>query len=161
LDERKHKQGDAEGRAERAGQVESGACVAWVVGGDERERQQRRRSGEGHVDEEHRFPAECMREDAAEQHADNKAGRACPAPNGQRAISLATFGKRRVDERQSGGKDECPAESLHGSRAEEERRHRRKPTGERGASVEREPRHEDPAPPEQVSGTAAEQQETG
>jgi hypothetical protein len=96
-DEREHEQGEAERDAERAGQVEPTARVAPAVGGDQREREQQREAGEGDVDEEDRFPTERLREEAAEQHAEDEAG--CPgtAPDCHGPVALAPFGEGRID----------------------------------------------------------------
>jgi hypothetical protein len=135
--------------------------VALAVGGDQLNGEQHRDSGQRHVDEEHRLPAERLREHAAEQHADDKAGRAGAAPYRQGAVALAALGERGVDQREGGGKHKRSAEPLNGAGGEQDLRSRREPTGERGAGVERQARHEHPPRPEQVGGAATEQQETG
>ena len=114
-----------------------------------------------HVDEEDRLPAERVGEHAAEQHADDQAGRAGAAPDRDGAVALAPFGERGVDERQRGREDERPAEALHRACDEQELGLGGEPAGERGAGVEREAGDEDPPAAEQVGGAAAEQEEAG
>ena len=132
-----------------------------AVGGDQREREQDREARQRHVDEEDRLPAERLREHAAEQHADDQAGRAGAAPDRDGAVALPPFGERGVDERQRGREDERAAEALHRARDEQELGLGREPAAERGAGVQREAGDEDPPAAEQVGGAAAEQQEAG
>ena len=102
-----------------------------------------------------------MSEHAAEQHADDQAGRAGAAPDRDGAIALPPFGERGVDERQGGREDERAAEALHRARDEQELGLGSEPAAERGAGIQREARDEDVPAPEQVGGAAAEQQKPG
>ena len=136
-------------------------AVAFAVGGEQPEGQRDRDRDQRHVDEEHRLPAEHLREHAAEQHTDHQAGRSRAAPHGQRAVALTALGEGRVDQRQRGGEDQRSAEPLGGSRRQLDFGHRRQPADEGGDAVQRQPGDEDPAVAEQVGGAAAEQEEAG
>jgi hypothetical protein len=63
-----------------------------------------------------------MRQDTAEKYADDEAGRASAAPHSQSAVPLATFGERRVQQRQGGRKNERSAQALERTRHEQLRR---------------------------------------
>ena len=107
-------------------------ALALGVAGDQPERRERGKTGQRHVDEEHRLPAERLREHAAEQHADHQPGRPRAAPHRQRAVALAAFGERGVDQRQGGGKDERAPEPLRRAGDEQDLGYRSRAPGQRG-----------------------------
>jgi hypothetical protein len=102
-----------------------------------------------------------MRQHAAEQHANHEPGRPRAAPHRQRTVALAAFGKRGIHQRQRGGKDKRPTETLGRAGGEKDLGYRSEPAGQRGTEVQHEPRYKDPAAAEQVGGATTKQQESG
>ena len=134
-----HEQGDAGGGAERAGQVERACPVARVVAGYQRKREQRRQTGQWHVDEEDRLPPERLGEHTTKKDADDESRRAGPSPDRQRAIALGAFGKRGVDQRKRRREDECASKALRCARHQQNPRRRREPTRQRRTGVQPRP----------------------
>ena len=147
--------------AQRAGQIELAAFLAFTVGRDQYEREQQRRARQGDVDQEDGLPPEGLCQESAQQHADHEPCRTRSAPDAQRAVPRSAFRERGVDQRQSGGEDQCPAEPLNRSRDEQQARSAGQAAGERRRGVEGEARRQDPAAPEQVRGAPAEEEEAG
>jgi hypothetical protein len=132
---------------------------AGVVGGDDPHGAQRQEHADGDVDEEDRLPADELRQSAAEQHADRRAGTADCAPDAECVGACTAAGEARHDDRQRGGRQERCAEALKAARGEQcgcaggERR------GDRGAGEDRQAGEEHASAAQQVGGAAAEQQQ--
>jgi hypothetical protein len=153
--------GDPQSRAERPRQIKPASRLAWAVHGNQPEGQHHRDDCQRDVDEEHRLPAQRLREHSAEQHAHHQPRGACAAPDREPAVAFGAFGEAGVDERQGGREDQRSAKPLHGAGDEQHLGRRGQASKQRRAGVEREARDEDPPPPEQVGGAAAEEQEAG
>ena len=127
-DENEHQQGDPRGGGQCAQEVEVPLPGQRPVGGEEKRTGQRDSSGQRDVDEEHRLPAEGVDEYPAEQGAEAQAARAGGSPHGQGPVTARALVVERVDQGQSGGKQQGAADALDGA-------HRNQDTGGAGQSA--------------------------
>ena len=117
------------------------------------------RDADRDVDEEDPVPAERVREDPAEEHADRAAAGGDEAEDAHRLRALGGLGEERHDQRERDRGDDRASDALHRPRADERRLRAREAARERRGGEERDPGEEQPPVAEQVAEPAAEQQE--
>ena len=159
LRDRVDEQREPAGDAERADRVEAPVAEVGVALGNDPRREREHERSDRDVDEEDPLPAEVLREDAAEEHADRGARAAERAPDAERLVAVCALLERRRHDRQGRRRDDRRAESLHGAREDQDAGAPREPARQRGEREEDEADDEDAPPPEQVGHAAAEQQE--
>jgi hypothetical protein len=114
LRDRIHERREAASHEHRTGHVErfDGRIPAFL---EQDRREDERRDADGDVDEEDPFPAESVREDAAEQNACGCTKPADGAPDTERDVALPALGERRREDRQRRGRDDRGPEPLEGA----------------------------------------------
>ena len=113
----------------------------------------------GYVHEEHPAPVEPLGEHAARQQADGATTRGDGGEDAERPVPLRAFGERRGDEGQRGGRRDRATDALQGARGQQLPGLLGESAEQRGEGEEQDAGHEDPAAAEDVTGTAAEQQQ--
>ena len=91
--------------------------------------------------------------------ADGRAHGPDGTPDTERLVALGSLGEHVHHDRQRGGQDEGRPEALDPAHDDEERVRGRQPAGERRPGEDGQAGHEEAPPPEQVSGSTAEEQE--
>jgi hypothetical protein len=125
------------------------------------QRRDRAQQPDRHVDDQDPAPAQRLGEHAAEQRAGCAADRSHRAPEPERAVALVTLGEAGREDRERRRRHDRPAEPLRRAGGHERQLALREPAGQRGEREQREPAGEHLAPPEQIGGATAEQQEAG
>ena len=159
LDDRVDEQREAGRDEHRADQVEGADGVLHAALVEQARREQDGREADRRVDEEDPFPADVLREHAAQQHAHRSAGSGDGTPHGQRLVALVALGERRGEDRERRGRDHRGAETLNRARADQEVAGCGKAAGQRCDREDGQTGHEQPATAEQVGTPAAQQQE--
>ena len=118
LRDRVHERDEPAGDEHGAGQIEGlDACVAAL--GQEQAREREPEQADRHVDEEDPLPAQCARQDTAEQDAGNRAEGADPAPGAEGGVSFLPLGEGRHQDRERGRSDQRRTEPLEPARADQ------------------------------------------
>ena len=138
-----------------------GLIPGLISGGHHLGGQGERRCADGDVEEEDVLPSGVGGENSAGQQADRPAQCAHPAPDAEGLVALGALGEHVHHDRQRSRQHERRPESLDPSHHDEEGVRGGQAAGQGGGGEDRQAGHEQAAPPEQVSGTAAEEQETG
>jgi hypothetical protein len=99
-------------------------------------------------------------EQAAGDQAECAADAAHRGVHAHRPVAARARGERRGDQRQRGGRDDRTARALDDPGCQQPGLRGGEPAGERRGREQHQARHEHPAPSEQVTGAAAEQQQT-
>ena len=105
------------------------------------------------------MPVEQVGENAAEQHADAASTRRDEAEHAHRFGPLSRLDEQRDDQRQRHRRCDRAAESLHRAGDDQHSLRRGEPADQRGGGEQSDPGDEQPPLSEQVSESAAEQQE--
>jgi hypothetical protein len=114
---------------------------------------------DGGVDEEDPRPAEIRGQHTADEDADGRSAAGGGAPDAERDVAVSPLREGRHQERETGGREKRPAETLEPTEGDE-RACRPRERAEDGAEPEeRNPGGKDPAPSENVAQPASEEQE--
>ena len=146
------------GHGDGAGDVEVAVRDVETALRQEHRRERDRDDCDRDVDEEDPRPAQVRGQDAAEQDAHGRTAARGGPVDAERDVALASLGVDRHQERQRGRREERAAEPLQRPEADQRRLRPREPAEKRAHGEERQPRDEEPAPPEDVGEPAAQQQ---
>ena len=155
--EGEHEQHQAGGDRDRPGHVEAASKFGRPALAHEQGHQHQRQDADRDVDEEDPLPARVLREDAAEEHADRRAGAGDPAEDAERLVPLRALREGDGRDREDRRREDRSRSTLQQTEDDQLRRRGRKPA-QQGERRERgQADHEHAPATEDVAQAAAEQ----